>query len=138
MEIVFTELVGVSDTSSVGQVRRAALSIAQRLGFDETNAGELALLATEMSRNALVHGGGGEVVVVGTKHEEHALARILALDRGPGIPDVAKAMSDGFSTGGTMGGGLGAMKRIASRMEIFTGRNGTIVLVELGKAPEAG
>ena len=43
-------------------------------------------------------------------------------------------MSDGYSTAGTMGGGLGAMKRMATRLEIFTGRSGTIVLIEIGKA----
>ena len=137
MEVILTELIAISDASSVGQVRRAALAIAQRLGLDETRAGELALLATEMGRNVLLHGGGGEVIVVGDKHEDKALARILALDRGPGISDVARAMTDGFSTNGTLGGGMGAMKRIASRMEIFTARTGTIVLVELGNAIEA-
>jgi serine phosphatase RsbU (regulator of sigma subunit) len=59
------------------------------------------------------------------------------MDRGPGIPDIAKAMTDGFSTGGTLGQGLGAMKRIASGLEIFTGRTGTIILVEVGKDPGA-
>ena len=136
MEIVVTELVAVTDPSAVGQVRRAALAAAQRLGLDDTRAGELALLATEVSRNVLVHGGGGEVIVIGLKHEHKSLGRLLALDRGPGIPDVGKAMTDGFSTSGTMGGGLGAMKRIASGLEIFTGRTGTIVLVELGEDPE--
>jgi anti-sigma regulatory factor (Ser/Thr protein kinase) len=136
MEIALTELVAVTDPSSVGQVRRVALATAQRLGLDETRAGELALLATEVSRNVLVHGGGGEVIVIGLKHDDNTLGRILALDRGPGISDIAKAMTDGFSTGGTMGGGLGAMKRIASGFEVFTGRAGTVVLVELGKDPE--
>lgn len=135
MEIVLTELVAVTDPSSVGQVRRAALLAAQRLRLDETKSGELALLATEASNNVLKHGGGGEVVVVGLKHEDKTLGRILALDRGPGIPDIARAMTDGFSTGGTLGGGLGAMKRIASGLEIFTGRTGTILLVEVGKDP---
>jgi anti-sigma regulatory factor (Ser/Thr protein kinase) len=110
---------------------------AQRLGLDQTQAGELALLATEVSRNVLVHGGGGEVIVIGLKRDDKALGRILAMDRGPGISDVAKAMTDGFSTAGTPGGGLGAMKRIASGLEIFTGRTGTVVLVELGKDPNA-
>lgn len=114
MEIIFTELVAVTDPSSVGQARRVAILTAQRLGLGETQAGELALLATEVSRNVLVHGGGGEVILVGLKHDGEAVGRILALDRGPGIPDVAKAMTDGFSTSGTPGGGLGAMKRIAS------------------------
>src|SRR5579872_6379424 len=56
MEIAFTEWVPVTDASSVGEVRRTALSAAHRLGFDETRSGELALLATEASRNILVHG----------------------------------------------------------------------------------
>ena len=42
-------------------------------------------------------------------------------------------MSDGYSTAGTMGGGMGAMKRMATTLEVFTGRTGTIVLLELGK-----
>ena len=106
-------------------------SAAQRLGFDETRAGELALLATEVSRNVLVHGGGGQVVLAGmTEGRRGSLARILAMDQGPGIANVAQAMSDGFSTAGTMGGGMGAMKRMATTLEIFTGKSGTIVLLE--------
>jgi anti-sigma regulatory factor (Ser/Thr protein kinase) len=136
MEIVPTQLVAVTDSSSVGQVRRVALLTAQRLGLNETQTGELALLATEVSRNVLVHGGGGEVIVIGLKRDGRALGRILALDRGPGIQDITKAMTDGFSTSGTLGGGLGAMKRIASGLEIFTGRTGTVVLVEVGNDPE--
>lgn len=137
MEIAMTQLVPITDPSSVGEVRRTALLTAQRLGFDETRAGELALLATESSRNVLIHGGGGQVIVSGIKERAKALARILAMDNGPGIPNLAQAMADGFSTAGTMGGGMGAMKRMASKLEIFTGRKGTIVLLELGQAPSA-
>src|SRR5580658_9064469 len=134
MEIVFTEWVPVTDASSVGAVRRAAHGAARKLEFDETRAGELALLATEVSRNVLVHGGGGQVIVSGMELGEARTARILAMDNGTGIANIAQAMSDGYSTAGTPGGGLGAMKRIASTLEIFTGRGGTIVLIELGTA----
>ncbi len=137
MEIVFSESVPVTDSSSVGEVRRAALAAAHRLGFDETRAGELALLATEASRNALIHGGGGQVVIGGMGEQGNARATILAMDKGTGIPNVAQAMSDGYSTAGTMGGGLGAMKRIATALEIFTGSTGTIVLLELGEPAPA-
>jgi len=135
METAFTEFVAVTDTSSVGEVRRVALLAAQRLGFDETQCGEFALLATESSRNVLVHGGGGQVLIAGMKEGHTALARILAMDKGPGIANMAKAMSDGYSTAGTMGGGLGAIKRKSTALEIFTGKGGTIVLMELGKEP---
>ncbi len=56
------------------------------------------------------------------------------MDSGPGIANVAQAMADGYSTAGTMGGGMGAMQRLATALEIFTGRKGTIVLLELGEA----
>ena len=79
MEIAFTEWVPITDASSVGEVRRIALFAAQRLRFDETRAGELALLATEASNNVLVHGGGGQVVVVGTDDGSGPMARILAM-----------------------------------------------------------
>jgi anti-sigma regulatory factor (Ser/Thr protein kinase) len=108
-----------------------ATSIASRLGFDETLSGKLALLATEATRNVLVHGGGGQVVLSGVKEDDAVLARILAIDKGNGIANIAEAMSDGFSTAGTMGGGLGAMKRMATNLDIFTGRNGTVVMIEL-------
>jgi anti-sigma regulatory factor (Ser/Thr protein kinase) len=120
MEIVCNEWVSVTDASSVGEVRRRALMAAHRLGFDETRTGEFALLATEASRNVLVHGGGGQVVLAGMTEEGGSMARILAMDQGSGIPDVARAISDGYSTAGTPGGGLGAMQRMATKFEIFT------------------
>jgi len=100
--------------------------------MDEARSGELALLATEMSRNILVHGGGGEAIIMGSKNDRGAVAGILGLDNGPGIADVSQALADGYSTGGTMGGGMGAMKRIASALEIFTGHHGTIIFGQVG------
>jgi anti-sigma regulatory factor (Ser/Thr protein kinase) len=142
MEIVFTEYVAVTDESSVGKVRRTAQVAAQRLNFDETQSGKLALLATEASRNTLIHGGGGHLIFAGSATGAHAgegsVVRILALDKGPGIADIANAMSDGYSTAGTMGGGMGAMKRMANTLEIFTGQGGTIVMIELGAATPSG
>lgn len=134
MEVACTEWIPITDASSVGEARRRALLIGQKIGFDETRSGELALLATESSRNVLVHGGGGEVVIVGMRAERHAVARIVAMDNGPGIANVAQAMADGYSTAGTMGGGMGAMRRIATKLEVFTGKGGTILLLEIGDA----
>ncbi|HEY3704345.1 MAG TPA: ATP-binding SpoIIE family protein phosphatase [Terracidiphilus sp.] len=138
MEVALTEFVCVTDASSVGEVRRAAMTLGHRLGMDQTRSGELSLLATEVSRNVLVHGGGGQVILSGVRDGDGPLARILAMDQGPGIADVTRAMSDGYSTAGTMGAGLGAMKRMATEFEIFTGNKGTIVMVGVGRAePES-
>jgi len=133
MEIVFTEGIVVKDASSVGEVRRSAAAAAAKLKLDETRAGELAILTTEVTRNVLIHGGGGQVIIAGLKNSAGPVARILALDTGGGIENLAEALRDGFSTAGTMGAGMGAMKRLADRFEIFTGRGGTMVLLEVGE-----
>ncbi|HTM17896.1 MAG TPA: SpoIIE family protein phosphatase [Terracidiphilus sp.] len=135
MEIAFTESVAIKDASSVGEVRRSAAAAAARLKLDETRAGELAILTTEVARNVLIHGGGGQVIIAGLENSAGPLARILALDSGQGIENLAKAMKDGFSTAGTMGAGMGAMKRLARHFEVFTGRGGTMVLLEVGEGP---
>lgn len=135
MEIAFTEHVPITDSSSVGEARRRGLHAAERLGFDDVKGGELALLITEVSRNILLHGNGGQAIILGVKNGHGPVAGILALDNGPGIADVQQAMSDGYSTGGTMGGGMGAMQRIANSLEIFTAKNGTIVFLEMRAAP---
>lgn len=133
MEMTFTEWVRITDTSSVGEVRRVGQHAAERLGLDEVKSGELALLATEVSRNMLIHGGGGEAIILGTKDRSGPSVVVLALDSGPGIANVAQALQDGYSTAGTMGGGLGAIKRMAHSFEIFTGPHGTIVLIQVGQ-----
>ncbi|MGC2637213.1 MAG: SpoIIE family protein phosphatase [Acidobacteriaceae bacterium] len=138
MEVILTEWIPITDASSVGEARRRALLIAQRLGFDEERAGELAVLAVESSRNVLLHGGGGEVVISGMQDAGKTVARILAMDHGPGIANVAQAMTDGYSTAGTMGSGMGAMRRMATALEVFTGKNGTVLLLELGAAAQQG
>ncbi len=138
MEVSITEHVPITDASSVGEARRRGLLLADRLGFDAVRSGEFGLLVTEVSRNILLHGGGGQTIMLGAKNGHDAVGRILALDSGPGIADMAKAMSDGYSTSGTMGGGMGAMRRIATSVEVFSGRSGTIVLLELGTPSKRG
>src|SRR4051812_13808272 len=138
MEIVFTEGVAIKDTSSIGEVRRTAAAAAIKLKLDETRAGELAILTTEVTRNVLIHGGGGQVIVAGIESPGGPVVRILALDTGGGIENLPEAMRDGFSTAGTMGTGLGAMKRLARRFEVFTGRGGTMVLLEVGEGSAMG
>ena len=96
----------------------------------------LALLATEVSKKRAGPAGRPK-----THRRQGSLTTLTgrawlaysALDKGPGIASLAEAMADGFSTAGTMGGGLGAMKRIASGLEFFSGSGGTIVLLDVGE-----
>lgn len=121
----------IVDRSSVAEIARVAERAARGLGFSDERAGEVRLVATELSTNVLAHAGGGDVLVHATPGAEAAV-EVLALDRGPGIPDVARALRDGFTTAGTRGEGLGAVVRAANRVDVFAspGR-GTAVLARL-------
>jgi anti-sigma regulatory factor (Ser/Thr protein kinase) len=108
----------VQDQSQVAETRRRATEMAQRQGFGDTDAGRVALVATELATNILKHGRGGEVLV-GTYGEGRGGGiELIALDKGPGIPNVAASLADGYSTAGTAGKGLGAVVRSSHFVDV--------------------
>jgi anti-sigma regulatory factor (Ser/Thr protein kinase) len=126
--LVRDTVVRVEHSSEVGNARRTAVTVAERLGFSETQTGKVALAVTELATNLVRHGGGGELIFQELTGPERGL-EVVALDRGPGIADLPGAMRDGFSTAGSQGSGLGAVARQADQYDVFSlpGR-GTVVL----------
>ncbi len=125
--------VPLRDDSGVGEARRAARALARALGFRDVEAEHLTIVATEASRNAVLHGGGGELVL--TADPDGAFVDVLVLDRGGGIADLARAMRDGYSTAGTPGHGLGAISRLASLLDVYSAPGlGTALLARVGEA----
>ena len=122
---VTTSLVTVAEATHVSEARRRAGDIAHTLGLDETTAGRVALVVTEMATNLLKHAGGGEVFV-GQMELSHGV-QVIAMDRGRGIPNVGASLVDGFSTAGSSGTGLGAIKRNADFFDIYTSPTGTVI-----------
>ena len=132
---VTTARVTVRDQTDVAEARRRAEAAAHRAGFDETEAGRAAIVATELASNLLKHAGGGEMLL-----DDAEGLQILALDKGAGMADVQACLADGYSTGGSLGEGLGAVKRQAETLEIYSRPGlGSAVLARLtvGRAPSA-
>jgi anti-sigma regulatory factor (Ser/Thr protein kinase) len=128
-----SQTVPLSDSSSTAEARRVGARMAAMLGLNETKAGEAAIVIMESARNAVVYGGGGQLVLSGTKSKYETRLDILALDKGPGIKDLTQALQDGYSTGGTPGTGLGAIRRIADAFDIFTNVKGTAVFARIAQ-----
>lgn len=126
-----SQTVPLSDFSSTAEARRAGARMAASLGLNETKSGETAIVITEAARNAVVYGGGGQLVLSGTKSKHETRMEILALDRGPGIADLSRALQDGYSTGGTPGTGLGAIKRMAEVFDVFSSAKGTAIFARI-------
>jgi anti-sigma regulatory factor (Ser/Thr protein kinase) len=124
----------VRDASQVAAVRREAARLAERLGFGESDAGRLALVVTEFGTNLVKHGTGGEIVLVERRFPAGGVD-VLALDRGPGM-DLATCLRDGFSTAGTAGTGLGAVRRLADRFDAYSRPNaGAALLARIDAGP---
>lgn len=110
----------VTEETQVGEARRCAAELCSRLGADETFCGKAAIVATEMARNIVRHGGGGEFLISEIPHPQYSSVDFLALDKGGGIRNITEAMRDGYSTIGTAGTGLGSIKRLSDQFEIHS------------------
>jgi anti-sigma regulatory factor (Ser/Thr protein kinase) len=132
MEVSEDIRVAVTEASDASEVRRVAADLASRLGFGETDAGRVAIVATELATNLVKHAGGGELVIGGIRDGDVPVVSLLALDRGRGIARLHESLRDGFSTTGTAGNGLGAIARLSDRLDVFSAPGaGTGVVAEV-------
>jgi anti-sigma regulatory factor (Ser/Thr protein kinase) len=126
----------IDDRSQIGTARRAAADMAASLGFDDVQAGKVGLAITESGTNIVKHAGRGRLVLTALESEGIAGIELIALDKGPGIPDVGASLRDGHSTAGTLGGGLGALSRLSNSFQVFTHPGqGTALRLEVWSKP---
>lgn len=131
-----TGAVHMTDPSKVAEVRRLSLEHARSLAWNESDCGKAALLATELASNLVKHARSGSVIIVSDSVHAGTRLRLMTLDHGPGMKDVEACMRDGFSTAGSPGTGLGAVRRIASTLDILsTPEKGTVLVAELNGPP---
>jgi anti-sigma regulatory factor (Ser/Thr protein kinase) len=124
-------IIRVTDSSHAGEVRRHAAILAEDAKFGERESGSLAIAVTEMVTNVVKHAGNGTVIVEAVTNNGSSGVRVLGLDQGPGIRDLSASLRDGFSTAGTAGNGLGAIKRLCNIFDIYTSAgHGTAILAE--------
>ncbi len=108
------------------QVREAAVG----LGFGLVQQTKLVTAASELARNTLVHGGGGEVTVTEVTGPRGRGLTLRFSDQGPGITDLAQALTDGYTSGAGLGLGLGGARRLVHEFGIdSTPGGGTTVTV---------
>jgi anti-sigma regulatory factor (Ser/Thr protein kinase) len=111
------EVIRVAVASDASLARRTARATALAIGFDERASEEIALAVSELASNLTRHAQGGQLTLAPVAEGGRIGIQIESLDRGPGIPDAEQAMTDGFSTVGGLGCGLGAVNRL---MDEFT------------------
>jgi anti-sigma regulatory factor (Ser/Thr protein kinase) len=132
----------LADQSGVAEARRASIQIAQSLGFSDRYQADAALVVTEAATNILKYAGRGEISLRpyrdGAMDAQQGL-EVVALDRGPGIASLELAQRDGYSTGGSLGAGLGTMARLSSLFDIYSIEGGgTALLARIAGAKVSG
>lgn len=112
------ETLPIRSGEDVVRVRQAVRTAAVRLGFSLVDQTKLVTAASELARNTIDYGHGGECELEVVHSGERVGVRLVFRDEGPGIPDVERALRDGYTTGGGLGMGLGGARRLVDEFTI--------------------
>lgn len=120
MKVLSSETMPLRSSEDIVLVRQAARRKAVALGFGLVDQTKIVTASSELARNTLDYGGGGEVDIEVVENGQRSGVRLIFEDRGPGIPDIQLALTDGYTSGNGMGLGLGGAKRLAHEFEIVS------------------
>ena len=120
MTVLKSELLPLKSSSDVVMARQKVRLWATELRFSLVDQTKLVTAASELARNALDHGRGGQMTMEVVNGMGRSGLKLIFEDNGPGIPDLEAALKDGFTTGSGMGLGLGGSKRLVNDFDIQT------------------
>jgi serine/threonine-protein kinase RsbT len=112
------ESISVAASVDIVAVRHAVRRQAVKINLSLVDQTKIVTAASELARNMLIYGGGGEVTLEVLKNGVRQGLRVSFVDTGPGIPDIDLALRDGFTTGTGMGLGLGGAKRLVNEFSL--------------------
>ncbi|WP_169987337.1 MULTISPECIES: anti-sigma regulatory factor [unclassified Microbispora] len=101
-------------------VRQQVRSLAAEIGLSLVEQTKIVTAASELARNALVHAGGGRVLIQVLEGGRRPGLRLVFSDEGPGIPDVDQALTEGWSTAGGLGLGLSGSRRLVDEFDLVS------------------
>lgn len=114
-------VVEVRQETDIAQARWLAKDLAAANGFTKFDVYVIATSVSELASNLVLHtSAGGQITLTIIEHADSVGLEVICEDHGPGIPDVALALSDGYSTTGTLGSGLPGVKRLMHEFDIVS------------------
>jgi serine/threonine-protein kinase RsbT len=120
MPVVKTSALPVREESDIVKVRQAVRTGSLEIKCSLVDQTKVVTAASELARNLLIYGGGGEVRIEILEEGMRRGLRVIFQDHGPGIADIEQALKDGFTSGGGMGLGLGGAKRLVNEFNIVS------------------
>jgi serine/threonine-protein kinase RsbT len=125
------ETVPIGSSSDLVLVRQRVRAWAIELKLSLVDQTKIVTAASELGRNTLEHGGGGSLELAVLVNDTRRGIRLRFSDKGPGIPDIAMALKDGYTTSAGMGLGLGGSKRLMNEFEIDSKPGGGTIVTAI-------
>ena len=130
MNVKRTEELTLAESEDIVRARQTVRAWMIRAGFSLVDQTKMVTAASELARNAVDYGGGGVVLFEQLLDGARDGLRVTFTDRGPGIPDLELAQTDGYSTGAGLGVGLGGSRRLVDEFTIASRPGqGTVVTI---------
>ncbi len=126
-----SDTISVTTSEDVVRSRQKVRAQAVALGFSLVDQTKIVTAASEIARNTILHGGGGSMDMDTVRQSGRVGLRLVFRDKGPGIPDIARALVDGFTTAGGLGLGLSGAKRLSNEFDVKSavGEGTTVTLI---------
>lgn len=118
MAILRQETMSIRTSDDVVLIRQAVRAWSTDLGFSLVDQTKIVTAASELARNMIDYANGGTVRLEALNEERRRGLRLIFEDQGPGIPDIERALRDGYTTGNGLGLGLGGAKRLSNEFQI--------------------
>jgi len=115
-----SERLDIRSSDDVVRVRQITRTLAIEAGLGLVDQTKIITAASELARNVIDYGGGGQVLLDVLENAGRRGLRLCFEDKGPGIPDIEAALKDGFTTGKGMGLGLGGAKRLSNEFAVVS------------------
>ncbi len=114
--------------------RSAGRELAREIGFGSADQTRLATAISELTRNVIQYAGSGVCTVIDESADGTVGIRVTVEDHGPGIPDVEKAMADGFSTSRGLGAGLPGTRRLVHEFQLESEPGHTKITIAMARS----
>lgn len=127
-----SETIPIEKETDIVTARQVGRNMSRQLGFGTIMQSRIATSISELARNIYLYASTGTITIETVENNEKTGLKITALDEGPGIADLRKALEDGFTTSGALGAGLPGVRRMMDdfQMESTLGKGTRVVVIK--------
>ncbi|WP_428993691.1 anti-sigma regulatory factor [Brevibacillus choshinensis] len=132
MAELYPETIKIETESDIVSARQVGRNLSRQLGFGTVMQSRMATSISELARNIYLYAGKGIITISPIEREGAIGLQVTAIDAGPGIPDIRKALEDGYTTSGALGAGLPGVRRMMDEFDIQSvqGEGTRVVIVK--------